>query len=204
MAVTGQRGMPAYPNLSAALGTNGPVVAALLSAISTATFVGAFPPDFRSANSGLFRLSWTSKDATIVFGVISTIAFVLAAASLVYAQASDFRSLPADAQERIFDDQGVTTPAAKEGWKHHYAARTLHWQWRGFALLNEGFVVLMLTIGSVTEGYAAGVSVLVMAGLVIVLVPTLVKPAPMLQRLGTAISVLLAIAILLGYFGVSG
>jgi hypothetical protein len=150
--------MPTYPNWGATLGSYGPVVGALLSGVSTASFVAALAHDLKTEKIDLLITSWDTRISSMVFGVCSTILMILATFAFLYAQASDFESMPNEKQERIFS-KGTIGESDKESWRNRYRSRSVLWLAFAEMWLLGGFVSLLLGLASLTLPYTRALSI---------------------------------------------
>jgi hypothetical protein len=146
-ATSGSTGMPRYPSWVAVLGTSGPVVATLLSAVSTAGFIKALDKDpVTKPMQILSSLTFDSSHSAIVMGALATIVFVAAAIAFMFAQALDFESLPTKIQHRIFTQNDRTTDKAKELEINLYQLGAARQMTLANLFLMVGVIALLLTL----------------------------------------------------------
>jgi hypothetical protein len=143
-----------FPNRESVYGTTAPVVTTLLSGVSTASFIAALQNGFKEVDIiPILRLSWSSAEAAVVFGISSTILLVAATITLMHAQASNLDSISADKQREIFKESEVNEEINYDPIRGSYRNRTDDLYSFADLILQTGIVLLAMNLGVLVYGY---------------------------------------------------
>lgn len=147
------QGLPKYPNWSSILNSTAPIVAALLATISTATFLAILQSNFISKDILIGPPEWSSSNAVLVLGVLSTAIFVALTFVLAYAQASNFDLLSTEGQDALFARGNVGDEEQKNVFRNEYRHRTEVWMRWVTLLAWAGFTALILAMMGLAFGH---------------------------------------------------